>query len=717
MPADMKSRDHAKRAAAWLPLAVALAAFALYAPTIPYDFAALDDDVFVINNSVVTDGLTPAAVKAAWTTAPQANWVPLLWMSYMLDVEVHGLDPRGFHLANVALFAVNAGLLFWLARRWTGRTGAALAATFLWILHPARVESVAWITERKDVLSGVFFLLGLGIYVEGRRGNLKHGLFWTWVCMALGGLVKQILIVMPVALMLLDVWPLGRTDWDRIWKDGWRLAREKWAFWGLAVLLACVPVWVHREQGSLLEIPVYFRLGMIPIHYLFYLQKLVWPTGLMPLQDEMPFRWWLLAGGLGVLAGVTWALWRRRTGHPWALMGWLWFVALLFPLTGMVWGGAERVATRFMYVPQIGLFLGAAVAVDVVFRRRGWNPKWAGLACGLLLAAYGAETLQLQPHWRNKDAFREAVWRYNSGHQAAGLLGGDYYFNRGDWGRAEAAYARGTMLKNRACLGRLSLLRTWYGQFEAAAQLWTAFENTTGERLLDTLPEQGEEEQRVLLGVRGTILRAAGDYDGALAALEQVVARERDPAAFVVAEFLRTCFEAGRPEAGTAAAARLQAATGMEIRAWRDLLPRYLQFWQEGGRGLAYEYFAEYVRRCPDDGLALNNMAWVVATAEPDGLNHARQDEWPATALAWAERARELGGAQIAGVWDTLAAARANTGDFAGAVAAATQAKALAQQAGEWILASEIQERLDAYGTGRPWREPDRRAKKAAELH
>ena len=110
-------------------------------------------------------------------------------------------------------------------------------------------------------------------------------------------------------------------------------------------------------------------------------------------------------------------------------------------------------------------------------------------------------------------------------------------------------------------------------------------------------------------------------------------------------------------------------------------------------------------------------MAWVVATAEPDGLNHARQDEWPATALAWAERARELGGAQIAGVWDTLAAARANTGDFAGAVAAATQAKALAQQAGEWILASEIQERLDAYGTGRPWREPDRRAKKAAELH
>lgn len=712
----MRLRNTANRRGMWLALLVAVVAFGLYAPTLGYDFAALDDDVFVINNTVVTNGFTLASAKAAWTTAPEANWVPLLWMSFMLDIELHGMDPGGMHLTNVLLFALNAGLLFWLLRRWTGRTGVALATTLLWVFHPARVESVAWITERKDVLSGVFFLLGVGAYVEGRRGNLKHGMLWAWLCMVVGGLVKQVLIVMPAALLLLDVWPLGRTDWDRIWKDGWRLAAEKWAFWLGAGLLACVPVWVHHEQGALLEIPLYYRLGMIPIHYLFYLQKLLWPTGLMPLQDELSFRWWLWVACAGVLAGVTWALWRHRTSHPWALMGWLWFVGLLFPWTGMVWGGAERMATRFMYLPQIGLFLAVAVTADELCRQRSWNPKWNFAACLLLLAGYGGVTLHLLPHWRDKDSFRGAVWRYNSGHNAACLLGGDYYFNRGDWRKAEEAYAKGTMLNNKSCVGRLCLLRIWYGQAGSAAQIWQAYEKEAGIRMLDFNPREGVEDRRILWNVRGAILRAVGDYNGAIDALAKAVELQPDPAAFIVAEFLRTCFEAGRPEAGAVARARLQAATGLEVREWRDLLPRYLQFWQEGGRGLAFEFFSEYARRYSDDGLALNNMAWMMATVEPDGLNHARQDEWPATALAWAERARELGGAELPGVWDTWAAACANTGDFEGAAAAAAQAKELAQHDGEWILATEIQKRLDNYRAGKPWREKDKRAQKAAEI-
>lgn len=711
----MRLWNTATRRGMWLTLLVAVVAFGLYAPTIGYDFAALDDDAFVINNAVVTNGFTLASVKAAWTTAPEANWVPLLWMSFMLDIELHGMDPRGMHLTNVVLFALNAGLLFWLLRRWTGRPGVALAAALLWVCHPTRVESVAWITERKDVLSGLFFLLGVGAYVEGRRDNLPHGMLWAWLGMVIGGLVKQVLIVMPAALLLLDVWPLGRTDWDRIWKDGWRLAAEKWAFWLVAGLLACVPIWVHHEQGSLLEIPLYYRLGMIPIHYLFYLQKLVWPTELMPLQDELSFRWWLWAAGLGVLAAVTWGLWRLRRRHPGALMGWLWLVGLLFPWTGMVWGGAERMATRFMYLPQIGFFLAVAVTADELCRQRGWNPKWNFAAGLLLLAAYGGVTLQLLPNWRDKDSFRGAVWRYNDGHNAACLLGGDYYFNRGDWQKAEEAYAKGTMLNSKSCVGRLCQLRVWYGQAGSAGQIWQAYETTAGMRLLDFNPREGVEDRRILWNVRGAILRAAGDYTGAIDALTKAVELQPDPAAFIVAELLRTCFEAGRPEAGALARARLQAATGLEIREWRDLLPRYLQFWYQGGRGLAFEFFSEHARRHPEDGLALNNMAWLIATAEPDGLNHARQDEWPATALAWAERARELGGAELSGVWDTLAAARANTGDFEGAISAATQAMEQAHQAGEWVLANEIQRRLDGYRAGQPWREKDKRAQKAVE--
>ena len=704
---------HLARRPLFWALVVGGMAFALYAPTLGFDYAALDDDVFVVQNALVPDGFTRASVKAAWTTAPEANWVPLLWMSYMLDVDLYGMEPWGFHLTNVLLFSLNVGLLFGLARRWTGRTGVGLAVALLWMLHPTRVESVAWITERKDVLSGLFFLMGTGAYVEGKRGNWKHGVQLAWLCMLLGGLSKQILIVMPVALMLLDVWPLKRTDWDRIWRDGWRLAAEKWAFWMLAVLLASAPLWAHHRQGALIEMSWGYRLQMIPIHYLFYLGKLLWPTELMPLQDEIAFHWGLLAAGLGMLGGITWALWRCRTGHPLALMGWLWFVALLFPLTGVVWGGAERMATRFMYLPQIGLIVALVVEADDFLKRRGLSRGWGLAACLLLMAAYAGQTRQLLPHWRNKDSFAQAVWRYNSGHESACLLGGDSFLTRGEWGKAEEAYTKGSLLHNKKCFGRVSLIWIWRGQAEGADRLWQAFESASGTRLLDFRPAEVPEERGVLWNVHGAILRAQGDYAGAIAALKNAVELEPDPAAFVVAEFLRTCHEAGRPEAGAEAAARLKAAKGLEIRDWRDLLPRYLQFWQEGGRGLAFGYFTEYARRHPDDGMALNNMAWLVATAEPDGLDHARQEEWPTTAVAWAEAAIELGGEEFAGAWDTLAAARANAGDFEGAVAAAERAMDLAKRSGEWALADKVQGRLDGYRSGRPWREEDERVQKS----
>ena len=196
----------------WGSLLVVLATIALYSPSVCYDFINLDDVNYTVDNPVVSGGFTWGAVKAAWITAPVECWAPLLWLSYMLDVELFGLAPWGFHLVNVLLFACNAGLLFWLMGRWTGRWGLALAVASLWALHPARVESVAWIAERKDVLSGLLFLLCLGAYVQSRgRGAERAG--WTWVallCLGLGMLVKPTLVMVPFVLLLLDIWPLGR---------------------------------------------------------------------------------------------------------------------------------------------------------------------------------------------------------------------------------------------------------------------------------------------------------------------------------------------------------------------------------------------------------------------------------------------------------------------------------------------------------------------------
>jgi len=694
-----------------MAMLVALAAFALYAPTLGYDFVALDDEAFTFANPVVKDGISGQSLAASWTTAPENYWAPLLWTSFMLDVELFGPGPRGYHLTNVFLYALNAGLLFALLRRWTGRTGVALAVAALWTLHPARVESVAWITERKDVLSGLFFLLGIGAYVEGRRRGRPGGVWLAWLCMVAGGLVKQILIVLPAALLLLDVWPLERIDWNRFWCSGGRLALEKWAFWLVAAALTFPPIWFHYDRGSMLDVSVGHRLAMIPVHYLFYFRKTVWPVGLMPLQPDLSFRAGSFLAGAAILIGGTWVAWRFRKEAPWGLAGWLWFVGLLFPLIGVVWAGQERLATRFMYLPHVGLIWAAVLAAEAWLRQRNWNGK-RGAVLGLAaLAASGFQTARLLPHWRDEAAFSAAVWKYNSGHETAGLLGGDWHMTRGDWAAADAAYARGANQGNKRCLARLSWLRLWCGQTEAIDGLWGEFERASGARLLDFTARDVAADRQILWTVRGQILRARGDFEGAIAALAEAVKLDADPASFVVAEFLRTCHEAGRPEVGAAAAARLQAAKGIAIREWRDLLPRYLQFWQEGGRGLAFVFFEECARRFPNDGLALNNMAWLLATAEPDGLRHERMAEWPATALVWAERALAQGGSDMPGAWDTLAAARANAGDFAGAVAAVERARELAKQAGEWTLDVQLQARLAEYRAGRPWREPDARAK------
>lgn len=689
---------------------VALAAFAAYAPTLGYRFVALDDKAFTYENPVVQDGISGKSLRAAWTTAPENYWAPLLWTSFMLDGECFGPGPRGYHLTNVLLFALNAGLLFALMRRWTGRSGVALAVAALWALHPARVESVAWITERKDVLSGVFFLLGIGAYVEGRRGRLPGGTGWAWACMVVGGLVKQVVIVMPAALLLLDVWPLGRIDWDRFWRSGGRLALEKWAFWLVAAALTFPPIWFHYDRGSMLDVSVGHRLAMIPIHYLFYFRKMLWPVGLMPLQPDLPFQIGAFLAGAGILIAGTWGTWRYRKEAPWGLAGWLWFVGLLFPLIGVVWAGQERLATRFTYLPQIGLIWAAVLATEAWLRRRNRNWKW-GAALGLaVLAASGVQTQRLLPQWRDEAAFGAAVWKCNAGHETACLLGGDWYMTRGDWAAADAAYARGANKGNKRCFARLCWLRLWCGQTEAIDELWSQFERASGARLLDFTPRDIAADRQILWAVRGQILRARGDSAGAMAAMAEAVKLDADPASFTVAEFLRTCHEAGQPGVGAAAAARLQAAKGIAIREWRDLLPRYLQFWQEGGRGLAFGYFDEYARRFPDDGLALNNMAWLLATSAPDGLRHERMGEWPATALAWAERALAQGGEDMPGAWDTLAAARANAGDFPGAIAAAERGRQAAKRAGDWTLESKLQARLAAYRAGQPWREPDDRA-------
>ena len=704
-----------KTVATGLGLALFLCVLALYAPALGYGFINLDDTRYIVDNPLVSGGLTWEALKSAWTTPTELYWAPLLWMSFLLDVEMFGLEPWGFHLVNAVCFALNAVLLFGLARRWTGRTGLALAVAGLWALHPARVESVAWVVERKDVLSGLFFLLGLGAYVEGRRGNLRHGMAWAWLGMALGGMAKQSVIVMPPILMLLDVWPLQRTDWDRFGRDAWRLAAEKWAFWLLALLLAGVPVWLHRQAGVLLDVSWAHRLVMLPVHYLFYFEKAVWPAGLAVLLADPVFHGWRFAAGAGILILATWGLWHCRRAAPWALVGWLWFVGALFPLAGVVWGGSERVAVRFEYIPQMGLILAGVLAADRLLRKCRLDWRWGAAAGAVLAGFWGLWSLHLLPFWRDSYTIHARVLQLNPGSSHAFDNIGQACFQDGklaQWQDFMETYRR-----ERPGLPHADIQYAWL-QAAMTGDAETSVRTLAG--LTGLAPDDpgfwtwldGRTRDAKLLGLwrdtAGICLRQRRDLSGLQALRNRWESQwdDRTRSNFL-AELLLAYWASGMDAEAAETARELNLADGPEALA-REMQARFLSRWRQGARGYAFACFREYARRRPDDGMALNNMAWLMATSAPDGLRHAHQEEWPATALDWARRALALGGDRMAGVWDTLAAAQANAGDFAAALESLDRALALARQAGDQVLPAQLQLRRERYRAGQPWREaPD----------
>ena len=697
---------------AWLWFgAVAVAVFLVYAPTLGHDFSLMDDAYFVTENPVVQGGLTLAGVKAAFTGVYASYWAPLLWLSFMVDQTVSGGAPWSFHLTNVVLFALSAGLLFLLAVSWTGgRLGVSLAAALLWALHPIRVESVAWITERKDVLSGIFFLLGLWCYTRAHSPVASSVrrivlLGFAWSSMLLGGMAKQVIFVMPAALVLLDIWPLQRTSWDRLGRDLWRLIAEKWAFWLLTAAFVALAVGSQSSEGAIVSIPLSVRLKMLPVHYLFYVQKTLVPTALAPLQADLPPDVWRMIVGLGLLVVATVWLWVLRKRASWALWGWLWFVGLLFPLSGVVWTGSERVALRFLYLPHIGLSLALLMGLNAVAQRR---PALHALVRGgvavVLLFAAGA-TLRTQNYWRDPNAF--GLWIYECHPEQGGAcaMGGDTYLAGGAWDLALDAFAKGVAMQDRYCFIRQCSVWNQLGYPERTAQAWPEFERALGKPLAEFAPWERPTERELFWRVRGQALLALRDYPAAIAALREAVRWEPDPGSFTVAEYLRACHEADRPEEAGAAAVAMAKATGIDVREWKDLLPCYVEFWKTGARGYAYRFFEAYAERFPDDSMPLSFLAWLLATAEPDGRDHARQEEWPQTALHWAEQALDQTQNPPANMWLTLAAARANAGHFSEAVPAAEKARELAKDNGDNALLEVIEKQIMNYRLGLAWRE------------
>jgi tetratricopeptide (TPR) repeat protein len=339
-------------------VALVLLVLAVHGRVVANDFVDFDDPGYVTQNFQVLQGLSWSGMRWAISTHAEANWHPLTWLSHMLDVELFDLASAGHHATSLLLHAANAWLLFQLLRRWTASEGAAFCAAALLGTHPLHVESVAWISERKDVLSGFFFLASLSAYTAyAQRGGIARYL-GSLLLFALGLCSKPMVVTLPCVLLLLDWWPLRRAM-------SAKLALEKLPFFLLSAASCLVTLLVQRSAGAVSaggDFALGARVENALVSYARYLGKIFWPSGLSAFyphraaMGEQPWSGGVLVACAVLLVAITIAclgLCKRRA-H--ATVGWLWFLGTLVPAIGLVQVGLQSMADRYAYIPSIGIY-------------------------------------------------------------------------------------------------------------------------------------------------------------------------------------------------------------------------------------------------------------------------------------------------------------------------------------------------------------------------
>lgn len=401
-----------RRTLVFVQLGLALLTVAVYARVAGFDFAGLDDIGYVLDRPEVLEGPSPAGLVWAFTATAQSNWHPLTWISLMLDARLGGGGPAAFHLTNVLFHVVNTLLLFHLLWRLTGETWKCALVAALFRVHPLHVESVAWIAERKDVLSTCFGFLAMLAYVRYVRRPGAGRYVTILVLFALGLLSKPMLVTLPLVLLLLDFWPLGRlARGGPTTTEHRRVILEKLPMLGLAALSAAATLFAQASGGavvSLESLTLYGRLANAAVSYVVYMLDTVWPTGLAvpyPYSLELLTAWRFGLSAL-LLASITVVTVAKARRAGYLFVGWFWFLVTLVPVIGVVQVGGQARADRYTYVPLIGLFIIVAWGGSDLWSRfapvpAAWRQRLlAGAAVLAVLALAVAGHLQTL-HWRD----------------------------------------------------------------------------------------------------------------------------------------------------------------------------------------------------------------------------------------------------------------------------------------------------------------------------
>jgi Flp pilus assembly protein TadD len=702
---------------------------AVFGRTINNGFVNYDDDVYVYNNPAIQQGLTLNGIGWAFTHVVAGNWHPLTMISYMVDYQLHGLNPGGYHLTNVLLHTVAVILLFLVLEEMTGAPWRSAFVAAVFAIHPLRVESVAWVSERKDVLSGVFFMLTLWAYLRYVRRPFSYVRYlWVVFALALGLMSKPMLVTVPFVLLLLDYWPLNRFSNSFARQKNLSIPRqiifEKLPLLALAIgaciaaVLAqksaivpdTVPAFPARVENALVACVIYIRQMFYPARLaLFY----PFPSAGLAL--------WKVAFSLVVLVAASAGVVRCASKRPYLLVGWLWYLGMLVPVIGLMQVGLQAHADRYTYLPAIGLYLALTWLGGELFAR--WHhSRWLfGSVAALVIAGLSAGTFVQISYWHDS----ESLWNHTLACTANNVVAndnlGEVLLQKGRVNEAITRFRLALEIQPDDILGQtdLAVILFQKGQVnEAFAHFRKALALRPTDPLMHynfgvALLHYGEADeaaaqfQKALeiqpdyardLSSLGRMVLHQGQVDEAIVLFQTLVKVHPNDAE---AHYILGGIFLQKGEANQAID-HLQAMLKSQPNNPQAHDRLGLALLQMGREPEALARFQQALVLQPDNADACNHLAWVLATSPDPSLRNGGK------AVELAQQANELSGGTNPVFLGTLAAAYAEAGRFPEAVATARQALQLVvsqKTAVAAAMATALEAQLKSYQAGSPFRD------------
>jgi len=630
----------------------------VFGQTLRHDFVNYDDNVYVYENPHVMSGVTAQGIKWAFTHIHSHNWHPLTTISHLVDCQLHGQNPSGHHFTNGALHAIAVLLLFLVLRAMTATIWRSAFVAAVFAIHPLHVESVAWVSERKDVLSAVFFMLTLAAYVHyTRKQTVGRNLTMT-ILFACGLMSKPMLVTVPFVLLLLDYWPLKRVvDFRTL-----RLAAfEKVPLLTLSIGSCLATISAQGEAvGAMARLPLRWRLDNALVGYMTYIAQTLWPVNLAVFypHPEGQLPWWEILVSIGLLIGISAIAIALRKTRPYIVTGWFWYLGMLVPVIGVFQIGMQGHADRYTYLPQIGLVLALTWGIaDLGARWRYRQPVLVTTGVVIIVALAACARKQTS-YWKNSETLWTHALAVTSDNALAYSNLGQFYEQRDLYDLAipqlEAA------LKIEAAKGEARYSFTPVTHYNLGNALFKKGRLDEAiphyEKALQLRPD--DPDARCSLGA---VLFRKGQFEQASAQWQKALSIQPDNA-------------------------EIHTALGL-VALRRGLLREAIGH---------YEKAVEALRPSP---AAANNLAWILSTWPDASFRDGPR------AVELARQAVQLSEGKNSIFLRTLAAAYAEAGRFNDAIEAANRGLQLANAQRDTVLANELHQDIDLYGMNFPLRE------------